>query len=107
MLATDFACSSLRLGNSPQAFGVVMRLQTLAHRLAGLRRDFGLRPERIVDVEAAAALLAETRNAAFGVLGGKAPHSKAAEATGIAHRSSESRRAQPPHRRLEDGPLEI
>ena len=107
VLATDFACSSLRLGNRTQAFRIVVRLQALAHRLACLRCDLGLRPERIVDVQAAAALLPETGNATFGILGGKPPHSEAAEAACIAHRGSESGRAEPAHRRLEDGPLEI
>src|SRR6187200_2761001 len=61
-----------------------MRLQTLLHRRARLRRDAGLRPERIVDVEAAAALLPEAGNAPFRILGGKSPHAEAAEATRIA-----------------------
>src|SRR5438445_13124163 len=98
VLATDLACSSLRLGNRTQAFGIVVRLQTPSHRLACLRRDPGFRPERIVDVQAAAALLPETGNATFGILGGKSPHSDAAEATGIAHGSSESGPAEPAHR---------
>src|SRR5690348_2593579 len=106
VLATDVASSSLGLRHRPQAFGIIVRLQALSHRIARLQRDPRLGPERIVDVQAGAALLPETGNAAFGILGGKSPHSDAAEATGIAHGSSESGRAEPAHRRLEDGPLE-
>ena len=41
------------------------------------------------------------------ILGGKSPHAKSAEATGVAYCCGEGRGTEPSHRRLQDGPLEI
>src|ERR1700743_1609904 len=107
VLSTNLARSSLRLRNGTHPLGIVVRLQTVSHRLTCLRRDLGFRPERVVDVQAAATLLSEAGNATFGIFGGKCPHPEAASTASIAHGSSESGRAEPAHRCLEDGPFEI
>ena len=107
VLAADLACRSLGLRDRAQALGIVVGLQTLAHRLARLGRDLGLRPERIVDVQAAAALLPEAGDAPLCILGREAPHAETAEATGVTDGSGERGGAEPSHRRLQDGPLEI
>src|SRR6202521_5932659 len=107
VLATDFACRSLGRRNRSQGLGIVVRLETLSHRLARLRLDPRFRPERVVDVQAAAALLPEPSNAAFRILCGKSPHTEANEATCVAERRGEGGGTEPTHWRLEDGPLEV
>jgi hypothetical protein len=57
------------LGYRSQALRVEVRLQTCPHRLAHIRVNLGLRPERIVDVEAAAAQLLEASDPPLCLLG--------------------------------------
>ena len=57
MFAADFTGRTCWLGYCSQALGIEVWLQTRPHRLADFRSNAGFRPERIVDVEAAAAHL--------------------------------------------------
>jgi hypothetical protein len=107
VLGTDLACRPFGFGDRAQTLGIVVRLQTLAHRLARLRGNYRLRPERIVYVQAPAALLPEARDAALRILGGESPHAEATQAAGVANGGGESGRTEPTHWRLEDRPLEV
>src|SRR6516162_5688597 len=84
MLGADIACHPLRLRYRPQPLGVVVRLQIMAHRLAGFRRVARLWPQRIVDVETTWAQLAKASNTARSFFCCQPPHADATEATGIA-----------------------
>ena len=87
--------------------GVVLDLQMLPHRRGGLWRAARIGPNRVIDVETTAALLAEPGDAARGLLGAPAPHAEAAKSPGIGHRRSQSGRARAAHRSLQNGPFEI
>src|SRR6516225_1609357 len=91
----------------PQTVGVVLDLQMLPHRRGGLWRAARIGPNRVIDVETTAALLAEPGDAARGLLGAPAPHAEAAKPSGIGHRRSQRRRAGTAHWRLQNGPFEI
>jgi hypothetical protein len=107
VLGTHLACGASRLGDRTQTLGVVVRLQALAHGLACFARDVRLPPERIVDVQAASALLPKTCDASLGIFSGEAPHSEAAETACVAHGGRKCGSAEPAHRCLKDRPFEI
>ena len=69
MFVAHFTRRTCRLGYRSQALRVEVRLQTRAHRLADIRGNLGLRPERIVDVEATAAQLLEASDPPLCLLG--------------------------------------
>ena len=69
VLAAHLARRTAWLGYRSQALPVEVRLQARPHRLADIRRNPGLRPERIIDVEAAAAQLLEAGDPPLCILG--------------------------------------
>src|SRR3954471_15207476 len=79
----------------------------LPHRRAGLRRATRIGPNRVIDIETAAALLAKSVDATLGLLGAPAPHAQPAETARVGHRGSQPRRAGAAHWRLQDRPFEV
>jgi len=72
MFGADVADRSSRFRHGAKAPGIVTRLQELPHRLDDLGGCRGFWPHRIIDVEAAAALLPKPGDSAPGVLRGEA-----------------------------------
>src|SRR3954447_16597592 len=79
----------------------------LPHRRAGLRRATRIGPNRVIDIETAAALLAKPVDSTLRLLGAPAPHSPPAETAHVGHRGSQPRRAGAAHWRLQDRPFEV
>ena len=98
---------SRRFGHGAQTVGVVLDLQTLPHYLACLGLVVGIGPNRVIDVDTAAALLAKPGNAARGLVSAPAPHAEAAKTARIALRRGQRRRAGAAHRRLQDRPFVV
>src|SRR5579872_6694229 len=107
MVGADIADLAVRLGHLAHAQRFVTGLQMPTHRLADLRRTAGVGPDRIVDVKAAAALLAKTGDPPRSLFRAARPHAKPAEPAGIGHRGGERGCAGAAHRGLQDRIFEI
>ena len=86
LLGADAADCAGRLGHATQTMGVVSGLQMFRHRRADLGRTAWIGPNRVIDVEAAAALLAKPGDAAGGVFGASIPYAETAKPSRIGHR---------------------
>src|SRR5438477_9734231 len=98
----NIADCALRFWHGPETMRIVMRLKMLAHRFGDFRRATRVRPDWIIDVEAAAALLPKSGDSARGLFRCAPPHAEPAEPAGIGDGCRQRGRARAAHRGLKD-----
>src|SRR5215469_13666530 len=105
VLLPNVADYTLRFWNGPEPVRIVISPKIPAHCVGGFRRATRVRPDWVIDVEAAAALLAKSGNSARRLLRCSPPHTEPAEPAGIGDGSGQRRRAGAAHRCLKDRPF--
>src|SRR4051812_15848108 len=107
VLVPEVTDHAFRFWHRPEPMRIVLWLKLPLHCLDDIRSATRIRPNRIIDIDAAAALLTETGDPTRRLLGGSSPHPEPTEAAGVGDGGSERRGARAAHRCLKDRPFQV